>query len=177
MGALVIYESMFGNTQAVARAVAEGLSSRMAVDLVEVGEAPVAVGDGTTLLVAGGPTHAFGLSRATTRQSAADQATAPLVSRGIGLREWLDALAPGRAAVATFDTRVRRPRVPGSAAHAAERRLRGLGFAVAAPAETFWVHGTPGPLLDGELDRARQWGEQLALRVTGDAAPARARAR
>lgn len=177
MSALVVYESMFGNTETVARAIADGLASRMEVDLVEVGAAPVAIRDDVTLLVAGGPTHAFGLSRANTRKSAADQSHGPLVSRGIGLREWLDALAPGRAAVATFDTRVRHPRVPGSAARAAERRLGKLGFQAVVPAETFWVGGTPGPLLDGEADRARRWGERVAVAVAADSAASRAGAR
>ena len=53
-------------------------------------------------------------------------------------------------------------RVPGSAAHAAEKRLRHHKFSIARRAENFWVEGTPGPLSDGELDRARRWGEDLA---------------
>lgn len=171
----MVYESMFGNTETVARAIADGLATRMEVDLVEVGVAPVEVRDDVALLVAGGPTHAFGLSRASTRRSAADQSREPLVSRGIGLREWLDALHRGEAAVATFDTRVRHPRVPGSAAHAAERGLRKHGFRVVAPARTFWVGGTPGPLLAGEADRARAWGAELAARVGGDRVTSRSR--
>ncbi|HWL35542.1 MAG TPA: flavodoxin family protein [Frankiaceae bacterium] len=165
MRALVVYESMFGNTQAIARAIADGIASRLDVGLVEVGAAPAKVPDDVSLLVAGGPTHAFGLSRDSTRKSASEQAKGPLVSRGIGLREWLDALSAGHAAVAAFDTRVRHPRVPGSAAHKAEKRLRRLGFRVAEPAETFWVDGTTGPLLDGEADRAREWGARLAASV------------
>ena len=173
----MVYESAFGHTQTVARAIADGLAKKMEVDLVEVGVAPVAVRDDVTLLVVGGPTHAFGLSRASTRKSAAELATGPVVSRGIGLREWLDALRRGDAAMATFDTRARHPRLPGSAAHAAERRLRKHGFRVVAPATTFWVGGTAGPLLDGETDRARAWGEELATRVAGDRVTSRAGAR
>src|SRR5688500_18719952 len=116
MKALVVYESMFGNTETVARALADGLASRMEGDVGEVGAAPGAVRGDVALLVTGGPTHAFGLSRESTRKAAADQSQGALVSRGIGLREWLDALAPGSAVpAATFDTRVRHPRVPGSA--------------------------------------------------------------
>ena len=158
MKTLVVYESMFGNTEAVARAVADGLATRSSVDVVEVGTAPASVD--ADLLVVGGPTHAFGLSRESTRKSAVEQGA--VVSRGIGIREWLDALPPGRTDVATFDTRVRKPRVPGSAARAAERRLRRLGYHAVAPAETFWVGGTPGPLLEGEAERARRWGEDVA---------------
>ena len=166
MRALVVYESMFGNTRDVAFAIREGLATRMDAEAVEVGGAPPV--DGVDLLVVGAPTHAFGLSRPETRASAATQARERLVSRRGGVREWLGALPPARAGVraAAFDTRVRKPRVPGSAARAARRRLRSLGFSVSlAPAETFWVGGTPGPLLDGEPDRARAWGERLAAAV------------
>ncbi len=56
--ALVVFESMFGNTEAIARAVADGLGGGAEVDVV------------------GGPTHAFGMSRPSTRRSAAQQAEA-----------------------------------------------------------------------------------------------------
>jgi hypothetical protein len=162
MRALVVYESMFGNTQTIADAVAGGLARRMRVDAVEVGGAPATLGDDVTLLVVGGPTHAFSLSRPRTRQDAATQAPDGLVSTGIGLREWLAALrAPAGVAAAAFDTKVSKPHLPGSAARAAEKRLRHLGFRVAVPAESFWVDGTLGPLLEGEQDRAMRWGDQL----------------
>ena len=51
MRALVVFESMFGNTQEIAEAIADGLSGRMQVDLVEVGAAPAEVGDEVALLV------------------------------------------------------------------------------------------------------------------------------
>ena len=38
--ALVIYESMYGNTEQIARAIGEGLADRMQVEVVEVGVAP-----------------------------------------------------------------------------------------------------------------------------------------
>ena len=165
MRALVVYESMFGNTQVIANAVADGLSDRMQVDAVEVGDAPTKLDDDVALLVVGGPTHAFGMSRPMTRQDAAKQASDGLVSSRVGLREWLAALR-GRAGVAAaaFDTRVAMPHLPGSAARAAEKRLRKLGFRIAVPAESFFVEGTLGPLLEGEQDHARRWGTQLASR-------------
>jgi hypothetical protein len=162
MRALVVYESMFGNTQQIARAVADGLSTGMAVDLVEVGAAPTDIPGDVDLLVVGGPTHAFGMSRPTTRRSAAEQAQGALVSPGIGLREWLAAVRNGSAAAAAFDTQVNKTFLSGSAARAAARRLRGLGFSIATPATGFYVTGVPGPLVEGELDRARQWGNDLA---------------
>jgi hypothetical protein len=165
MDALVVYESMFGNTRDVARAIAEGLGTRLTVRTCEVGEAPAVVDDTIGLLVAGGPTHAFGMSRPTTRHSAAEQAGGALVSLGNGVREWLAGLPGTSVPAAAFDTRVGHPRVPGSAAHAVGRRLRRLGCRMVVPAETFWVEGTPGPVMPGELDRARSWGERLATVV------------
>jgi hypothetical protein len=163
--ALVVYESMFGNTQEIAQAIADGLATRMPVEVVEVGFAPTVLDGEIGLLVAGGPTHAFGMSRPSTRADAAKQAEHRVISTGDGLREWVE-LVSGHAAVATFDTRVARPRVPGSAARAAERRLRRRGFRVASKAASFYVQGTPGPLVPGETERARQWGEQLATATT-----------
>jgi hypothetical protein len=60
-----------------------------------------------------------------------------------------------------FDTRIDKPRVPGSAAHGAEKRLRRLGFRVLVPAASFYVTDTSGPLVAGERERARRWGELL----------------
>jgi hypothetical protein len=166
MRTLVVYESMFGNTQAIAKAIADGLSGGGPVELVEVGAAPTRLDDDIALLIVGGPTHAFGMSRPATRQDATKQAREQPVSSGIGLREWLAALrgAAGVAA-ATFDTRISRPRLPGSAARAAAKRLRRHGCRIVAPAASFYVDGTLGPLLDGELTRARRWGERLASAV------------
>ncbi|MDA0634198.1 flavodoxin domain-containing protein [Nonomuraea sp. MCN248] len=164
MHALVVYESMYGNTRQIAEAVAEGLAERMRAEVVEVGSAPGIIDEDVALLVVGGPTHAFAMSRAATRRSAADDAPQGLVSRGIGIREWLSGLRTGsaRLAAAAFDTRVAKPRLPGSAARGAANRLRRLGVRSAAPAHSFYVSGTKGPLVAGELDRAREWGETLA---------------
>lgn len=165
--AVVVYESMFGNTRAIAEAVADGLASHLTTDVVEVGAAPAAIPAEVDLLVVGGPTHAFGLSRPTTREDATRQADGDVVSRSVGIREWLEGLpeGDGSVAAATFDTRIDHPRVPGSAARKAEKRLRHLRYPVEVRAESFYVTGTSGPLADGELERARSWGAALGLEV------------
>jgi hypothetical protein len=162
--ALVVVESMFGNSRSVARAVADGLSTRMHVDVVGVGEAPSLIPRDVGLVVVGGPTHAFSMTRPGTREAAVGQGAKAHVGADIGIREWLAGLDRGTTdpVVAAFDTRIRKAGVPGSAARAATRRLRRLGFRVAAPGKSFYVTGTSGPLLDGELGRARVWGAQLA---------------
>jgi hypothetical protein len=164
MRALVVYESMFGNTQKVAEAVAAGLRQEMEVDLLPVGRAPAPLREPVDLVVVGGPTHAFSMTRESTRRDAARQG-APTPDVSTGIREWIELLGTGpcTAPLATFDTRVAKVRhLPGSAAKAAVRHLRRLGFRPIAPAETFLVADVAGPLLPDELDRARGWGAQLA---------------
>jgi flavorubredoxin len=169
MRALVVYESMFGNTQSVARAVAEGLQGYLTVDALEVSAAPTVVPADVNLLVVGGPTHVFGMTRPNTRADAMKQAHGgSIISTGSGMREWIEQLAgPRRLAVATFDTRVKVRWMGGSAAASAAKRLRRRGFDVTPGKESFYVQGTPGPLADGEVDRAREWGRRLGAQVTG----------
>ena len=57
MRAVVVYESMFGNTQVVADYVAAGLRATMEATAVPVDGATPEVLGGVDLLVAGGPTH------------------------------------------------------------------------------------------------------------------------
>ncbi|MFC5379912.1 flavodoxin family protein [Aquipuribacter nitratireducens] len=168
MRALVVYESMFGCTEQVALAVKDGLRDAGAtVEAVEVSRAPSpgALREGAVdLLVVGAPTHALGLSRPETRADAAGRGR-PLVSRGQGVREWLAAAEGCDVAAAAFDTHVRRPRVPGHAGRAADRRLRRLGCRRAARPESFDVEDVQGPLCDGEVERAHAWGVGLAASV------------
>jgi hypothetical protein len=170
MRALVVHESMFGNTAEVATEIAAGLAAEgVAVTTVPVRDAPTSF-DGVDLLVVGGPTHAFSMSRPSTRADAETKGADQDAAEGIGLREWID-LVHGNpdTRVAVFDTKVEHPHLPGSAGRAARKRLRGRGFHAVDPAPTFWVAGTPGPVLSGELDRARSWGTELAALVTAGA--------
>jgi flavodoxin len=163
MRALVVFESMFGNTREVAYAVATGLEKWIPVDVAEVGSAPTILGDEISLPIVGGPTHAFGMSRESTRSDAATKGTGPLVSMGEGIREWLSKIGHprGELLAATFDTKINKSWLPGSAAKAAHKRLRGLRFRMVLPPESFLVTDTTGPLVDGELARAEAWGEQV----------------
>ncbi|MEN1974413.1 flavodoxin family protein [Cellulomonas sp. P4] len=172
MSALVVYESMFGSTRDVAHAVADGLRETVPVRVVEVGAllaepGGTAVPEEVTLLVVGGPTHAFGMSRESTRTSAAREARTgaeALVSPHAGIREWLDVVRmPAHTLlVATFDTKLRRPNLPGSAARSAERALRHRGAVPVVEARSFEVLGMADGLAEGELAAAQEWGRLLA---------------
>jgi flavodoxin len=161
----VVYESMFGNTEKIARSIAGALWDSFDVTVAEVSSMPRA--QGMDLIVIGGPTHAFGMSRPATREQAMAQGAERPEGADLGLREYLDRSPrlPGVAAAA-FDTKIDKPFVPGSAAHRAQRRLRRLGCRIVLPAESFLVTDTRGPLKDGEEKRARAWGAALADAVT-----------
>ena len=170
MKALVVYESMFGNTEEVARAIAHGLSTHVTTDTLPVRRAPADVAAGYDLVVVGGPTHAFSMSRPSTREDAGRQGARQAdAQHGQGIREWLDALPSHfhHGVAAAFDTRVAKVRhLPGSAAKKADKVLRHHGLSHLAHPESFYVEDTDGPLLDGELARAEAWGEQLGCVLT-----------
>src|SRR5688500_3044702 len=108
MKALIVYESMFGNTKEVARAIADGLDDAFEVRLAEVSGMPPA--DDVDLLIVGAPTHAFGLSRPETRQDAGRQAAVSADALVVGLREYLEC-SPTLAGIraAAFDTKINKP--------------------------------------------------------------------
>ena len=164
MRALVVVESIFGNTREVADAVARGVCPTIDTDVRDVSHAPVHLPPDVGLLIVGGPTHAFGMTRASTRSDARSGAAASNPVVNLGIREWLTGLdKPDEGTLAaTFDTRISRPRLRGSAARAAHKWLRQARFELVARPASFWVEGTEGPLVAGEAERAQAWGVELA---------------
>jgi hypothetical protein len=165
--ALVVYESVFGDARTIAHAIAGGLSSAFPADVLAAGDAPAEIDPDVGLLVVGGPNHALGMPRPSTRKSAVKQYGADIADTGRGLHEWLEAVrVPGSGIpAAAFDTRGSGHPMLTKMDHAArteEKLLGKLGASVVAPAEHFFVADTKGPLIDGEVDRARRWGGTLA---------------
>ena len=176
MDVVIVYESMFGNTHAVADAVATGIfdtDPAAHVTVLPVGEATADDVAGAGLIIVGGPTHMRGMTSGLSRRKgleAQEQAASSKgatfrhepAAQGPGIRDWLGALppvSPGQLAAA-FDTRVRSA-FAGGAAKRIARRLRRHGYRLARPPEGFIVTGTEGPLGEGELARAREWGAAL----------------
>lgn len=165
--ALVVHESMFGNTAKIADAVARGLALQgIVVSAVDVAEVPEADTRDADLLVIGGPTHAFSLSRPSTRADAVRQG-ADAQHAATGLREWIEDLPevpPGtKRLAAVFDTRVSKVRrLPKSAGTRAGHLLQRRGYTLLERPMAFVVEDVPGPLLDGEAGRAVGWGRALA---------------
>ena len=175
MRALVVYESMFGNTRNVALAIAEGLATKLAVETIEVGAAPAVLPADVAVLVVGGPTHAHGLSTARSRADAARRIQEPVISGSRGLREWLASLRPGTGiTAAAFDTRIKGPVLfTGSAATSATRLLERSRIRRLEPPRSFVLDGSTGPLVDrvprAELDAAQAWGADLGERAVATA--------
>ena len=175
MRAVVVYESMFGNTHAIADAVGKGLepvADVVVVPVVEAGRERLGDAD---LLVVGGPTHFHGMSRPRTRKWAAGTARKPkkdlVLDRdapGPGVRDWLRSLGHGHTKCAAFDTRFKGPAgLRGKASRPISRTLRRHGFEVVAKPESFFVT-LENHLVPGEEARAREWGKQLAARVVSN---------
>lgn len=170
MKAVVVYQSIWGNTAAIARAIAEGLAD--GAKALSTTEATPDVLKGVELVVAGSPIHAFRLPSQESVRSTQTRPSGPVgvptdVSHRL-MRDWLLEIPKGSgAAAAAFDTRVRGPLGRGGA----KRILKALdraGLTPIAKPRGFYVamgegHGVPkGTLLEGEVDRAREWGRELA---------------
>lgn len=160
MNAIVVYESHWGNTEQVARAIAEGIGPEArALTTDEATPTVVAQAD---LVVAGAPVMAFSLPSESMIKNTANDPKAPRpadVSHP-SLRSWLEALPLVHGSAASFETKLRWS--PGGATGGIDSRLRDRGFHTVARGEKFYVKSSYGPLRDGELERARAWGKELA---------------
>ena len=151
MRALVVYESMYGNTREIASNIADGLRAYYEVTLVPVAEATAELVARADLLVAGAPTHMHGLSNVVTRQMAARAAAKDGSglridpdAEGPGLPEWLKDLGHRDGLAAAFDTRIKGvPVITGRASRAIARLLRRHGYRLVAPRRASWSAGRP----------------------------------
>lgn len=164
MSILVVTESCFGNTRTVAQALADALAERPGagpVTLVSADDTPLRLPAGVDLVLVGSPTHNLGMPTPASRRQA-ETTGAPAAA--VGVREWVEGVTADPAApdvrVVTFDTAVKGA-FSGSAAKAAAKVLRRRGFTGAERGPSFLVAGTAGPLVDGEVARARAWAAGL----------------
>jgi flavodoxin I len=159
MKALVVYDSIYGNTEKIAQAIGGALGPQAEVQVMRVGDAKPEHVVGLSLLVAGAPTHGSMPSPA--------------------MKAWLKALASNRlqgVKVAAFDTRVAvsdiKPAVAaffvklfGYAAPQIADSLTKHGGTLGIPAEGFFVNNTQGPLKEGEIERAAAWARQIMAKM------------
>lgn len=155
MKAMVIYDSIFGNTEQIAKAIGKVLQSKRNVEVLKVNQVKPEQLVGLNLLIVGSPTRAF-------RPTGA-------INRFLGKipRNGLKAVR-----VAAFDTGISLDDVDSSIGHwfiksfgyAAKPisdKLRKKGGKLIIPPEGFFVEGTEGPLKKGELERAEKWAKQI----------------
>jgi len=144
MKALIVYDSVYGNTEKIARAIAEAITPSGEVKVLRVDEASPSELASIDLLVVGSPTHGG-------RPTPAVQGLINKVPKLQGIN------------VAAFDTRsqAKLARVFGNAAGRIARNLKGKGGVLIAPPEGFFVTGTKGPLKEGELERAAGWAKAI----------------
>jgi hypothetical protein len=177
MRAVVIYESMYGNTHTIADAIARGLAPGNEVTVVPVAEATPELLDGAGLVVVGGPTHVHGMSGTRSRQAAVEAArkdgsrlTLDPHAQGPGLRDWSGTVGQTHGRSAAFDTRLDGPGVfTGRASKAIAKLLSRHGLTEVAPAESVLVT-KDNQLRPGEEDRAEKWGRELAAKLPAAAA-------
>jgi hypothetical protein len=168
--ALVVFESMYGNTRRIAEAIAEGLrEAGIEAQARAVHAAEAAEVEGADLLVVGGPTHMHGMTTSMSRKAAIQAAEEEDVEleegarKEPGLRSWLAAQHGERTPAAAFDTRIdRSPALTGAASRGIAKRLRRRGFDLVVGPQSFFVEDSEGPLAEGELERARDWSAGLA---------------
>ena len=146
MKVLIVYDSMYGNTEALAKAVAAAIGGDVA--LSRPGAVDIATLPGLDLLVVGAPVHGG----------------RPMPS----VQAFLDRLPPLQGLrAAVFDTRLtsRLVKVFGYAADRAAEGLKDKGAILVGAPEGFLVTGKKGPLKDGELEKAVGWARSLVEQV------------
>jgi hypothetical protein len=172
MHAVVVYESMYGNTRRIAEAIARGIETVGTAQAIPVSRAKDIHPGGYDLILVGGPTHVHGMSRESTRHAAEETAAA---SDGLliidpdfassGVREWLNGLSVTTGRAAAFDTRLdAAPLFTGRASKAISKLLRAAGFELVTEPESFLVDKATR-LLPGEAARAEAWGAHVAASI------------
>jgi len=149
MNALIICDSLFGNTEKIAETIAEAWRPYMQARIVAASAVTVLDLIGIGLLAIGGPTQKHGVSP--------------------NIQYVLDMFTPeklaGKAVVA-FDTRIQMTTwLSGSAAERIAKRLEKQGINVILPPESFFVEGREGPLKKGEIERAVRWAHSALEHV------------
>ena len=146
MKALIVYDSVYGNTEKIASAIGEAITHSGEVKVLRAGETNTSELASLDLLVVGSPVHG-GRPTPTVQDFLSKMAQQSL--KGIK--------------VAAFDTRAtsKLAKIFGNAAGRIAGQLTKKGGVVIVPPEGFFVTGTKGPLKEGELERAAAWAKEI----------------
>lgn len=155
MKALVIYDTFFTNTEKIAQAVGKGMGTEKEVMVTKVDSVKPEMLEGLDFLIVGSPTRAFSPTPATK-----------------SLIKNLSSVQLQGVKVTAFDTRLpineKTPGIlrflAGIFGYADKPLLDGLkkkGGVQVVPTEGFLVTDSEGPLAEGELERATEWGKAI----------------
>jgi flavodoxin len=155
MKALVIYDTYFSNTEKVAQAVGRGLGTDYEVSVVKVDAVKPEMLEGLDFLVVGSPTRAFSptpASKTFIRKLSANQLSGVKVT-AFDTRLPINEKTPGilRFLAGIF----------GYADKPLLDELKKKGGVQVVPSEGFLVTDSEGPLAEGELERATEWGKAI----------------
>ncbi len=150
MKALIVYDSVYGNTEKIAKAIGGALTGD--VKVLRVDEVNVSELKAIDLFIVGSPT----------------QGGRPTPA----IRDFLSRVPESflkDTSVAAFDTRISMKLVGifGYAARRIASNLKGKGATLVASPEGFFVKGANGPLREGELERAASWAREIVKRLQG----------
>lgn len=149
MKVLVIYDSVFGNTEKIARAIGRGFQEN--AEVLKANEVKKEHIEGSDLLIIGSPTYG---GRPTQVMLNFLNKIASYGISGTG--------------VAAFDTRItaKFALIFGYAAPKIAETLVKIDGRLIVPAEGFYVTGREGPLKEGEIDRATKWANEIIAKFS-----------
>ncbi len=155
MRALVIYDSVFGNTEKIALSIKEALSSILDVEAYKVNNVKTEHLKDLDYLIVGSPTRAFKPTKETTEFLNEIQKNGLKDTKIVGFDTRMDPKELGSAILKLF------ARFFGYAAKPIAEKLIKKGGTQIMPPEGFFVEGRKGPLRDGEIERAKEWAEEI----------------
>lgn len=161
MRSLILFDSVFGNTERLARHLGKILEEKGESIVVKLPDYSPDMLRGKELLLLGSPTRAFKPTPAMTT----------LIRR-------LPVSTLKSLKIGTFDTRIAMEDIPvrfiryfqkrsGGAASVMARQLARRGVTLISEPKGFCVKESEGPLKDGELDKAAAWALTLINKTLG----------
>lgn len=157
MKALVVYDSVFGNTERIAQAIGDALGRAEDVETLSVGHVRPEKLTGLKLLIVGSPTRGF---RPTPALNNLLKSVPKNGLKGVKVAAFDTRLTVEAIESSVFILRIL-VNIFGYAAKPIADRLRKKGGELIVPPEGFFVQGTEGPLREGELERAADWAKRI----------------
>jgi flavodoxin len=145
MKTLVIFDSNFGNTKRIAEAIAEEFGD--SAKAVSVSKFSIKYLEDVSLLIVGSPIIGWRPSEK--------------------MAKFLGEFSKGQLKEiksVSFDTRVN-IFFHGDAAKKISKKLEEAGAKIITEPQVFFVKGKKGPLLEGEIEKAKKWVESIKLRL------------